>query len=64
MATTPEEGLEIVRRGWAHALQVLYNALNQAPAQELFPAARDNGYGIIAKGAATASGRVFDRALK
>ena len=27
--TTPEEGLEVVRRGWGHALQVLYNVLNQ-----------------------------------
>src|SRR5436309_3295031 len=27
--STPEEGVEVIRRGWAHALQVLYNALNQ-----------------------------------
>jgi aryl-alcohol dehydrogenase-like predicted oxidoreductase len=47
--TTPEEGLEIVRRGWAHALQVLYNVLNQEPAQELFPLAKQKGYGIIAR---------------
>lgn len=47
--STPEEGLEIVRNGWAHALQVLYNVLNQAPARELFPAAKDKGYGIIAR---------------
>lgn len=47
--STPEEGLEIVRRGWGHALQVLYNVLNQAPANELFPAAREKGYGIIAR---------------
>src|ERR1044071_8340696 len=25
---TPEEGMEIVERGWGHALQVLYNLLN------------------------------------
>src|ERR1041385_8295872 len=47
--STPEEGLEIVGRGWAHTLQVLYNVLNQVPARELFPAARAKGYGIIAR---------------
>ncbi|MBV8517756.1 MAG: aldo/keto reductase [Acidobacteria bacterium] len=47
--TTPDEGLEIVRRGWGYALQVLYNVLNQAPAQELFPLAKEKGYGIIAR---------------
>jgi aryl-alcohol dehydrogenase-like predicted oxidoreductase len=47
--STPEEGLEIVERGWAHVLQVLYNVLNQAPARELFPAAQAKGYGIIAR---------------
>ena len=47
--STPEEGLEIVQRGWAHTLQVLYNVLNQAPARELFPAAKEKGYGIIAR---------------
>lgn len=47
--TTPEEGIEVVNRGWAHALQVLYNVLNQAPAQELFPLAKEKGYGIIAR---------------
>ena len=47
--STPEEGLEIVQRGWAHTLQVLYNVLNQAPARELFPAAKEKGYGVIAR---------------
>jgi aryl-alcohol dehydrogenase-like predicted oxidoreductase len=47
--STPEEGLEIVRRGWGHALQVLFNMLNQSPAADLFPAAREKGYGIIAR---------------
>ena len=47
--TTPEEGLEIVKRGWGYALQVLYNVLNQAPAKELFPLAKEKGYGIIAR---------------
>jgi len=47
--TTPEEGIEIVKRGWGYALQVLYNILNQSPAGELFPLAKEKGYGIIAR---------------
>jgi len=47
--STPEEGIEIMQRGWAHALQVLYNVLNQAPAKVLFPTAKEKGYGIIAR---------------
>ncbi len=47
--STIEDGTEIVNRGWGHALQVLYNALNQAPATDLFPAAKRKGYGIIAR---------------
>ncbi|HXG59364.1 MAG TPA: aldo/keto reductase [Thermoanaerobaculia bacterium] len=47
--TGPEEGVEIIRRGWGHALQVLYNILNQAPEKELLPLAREKNYGIIAR---------------
>lgn len=47
--TTPEEGIEIIRNGWGYALQVLYNILNQAPAAELFPLAKEKGYGVIAR---------------
>jgi aryl-alcohol dehydrogenase-like predicted oxidoreductase len=47
--STPEEGIEIMQRGWAHALQVLYNVLNQAPADVLLPTAKEKGYGIIAR---------------
>ena len=47
--TTPEEGVEVVNRGWGHALQVLYNVINQAPASELFSLAKQKGYGIIAR---------------
>ena len=47
--STPEEGMEVVQRGWGHALQVLYNVLNQAPARELFPAAKEKGYGVVAR---------------
>ena len=47
--STPEEGVEVIQRGWAHALQVLYNVLNQAPAQVLLPLAKEKGYGVIAR---------------
>ena len=47
--TTPDEGIEIINRGWGYVLQVLYNVLNQAPEQELFPLAKEKGYGIIAR---------------
>jgi aryl-alcohol dehydrogenase-like predicted oxidoreductase len=47
--STPEEGIEIMQRGWAHALQVLYNILNQSPASVLLPTAKEKGYGIIAR---------------
>lgn len=47
--STIDEGGEIVERGWGYVLQVLYNVLNQAPAEELFPAAKEKGYGIIAR---------------
>ncbi|HUP49150.1 MAG TPA: aldo/keto reductase [Thermoanaerobaculia bacterium] len=46
---TPEEGIEIIDNGWGYALQVLYNILNQAPEKELFPLAKERGYGIIAR---------------
>src|SRR5687768_6869882 len=45
----PDEGIEIVNRNWGYTLQVLYNVLNQAPAKELFPLAKEKGYGIIAR---------------
>jgi len=47
--STIEEGLEIVERGWGYTLQVLYNALNQAPASELLPKAKEHEYGVIAR---------------
>jgi aryl-alcohol dehydrogenase-like predicted oxidoreductase len=47
--STNEEGIEIINRGWGHALQVLYNVLNQSPATDLFPLAKQKGYGIIAR---------------
>lgn len=47
--STPEEGVEVIQRKWAHALQVLFNILNQAPAQVLLPLAKEKGYGVIAR---------------
>ena len=47
--STVQEGLEIVRRGWGHTLQVLYNVLNQAPADELLPLAKERGFGVIVR---------------
>jgi aryl-alcohol dehydrogenase-like predicted oxidoreductase len=45
----PDEGIEIINRNWGYTLQVLYNILNQSPASELFPLAKERGYGIIAR---------------
>jgi aryl-alcohol dehydrogenase-like predicted oxidoreductase len=47
--STAEDGMEIIERGWGYTLQVLYNILNQAPETDLFPAAKEKGYGIIAR---------------
>ena len=47
--STVVEGIEIINRGWGNALQVLYNALNQEPALQLFPLAKQKGYGIVAR---------------
>lgn len=45
----PEEGIEIINKGWGYSLQVLYNILNQAPARELLPLAKERGYGVVAR---------------
>lgn len=47
--STPEEGIEIIKRKWGYTIQVLFNILNQAPAESLFPLAMKAGYGIIAR---------------
>jgi len=46
---TPEHGIEVIRNRWGSALQVLYNILNQSPARELFPLAKEEGVGIITR---------------
>ena len=45
----PQDGVEIIQRRWGYCLQVLFNVLNQAPAEQLFPLAQERGYGIIAR---------------
>ena len=47
--STVDEGVEIINHGWGNALQVLYNVLNQEPAAQLLPLAKQKGYGIIAR---------------
>ena len=47
--TTPQDGLEVMRRGWGYTLQVLYNILNQQPAEQLFPMAKQKDYGVIVR---------------
>jgi aryl-alcohol dehydrogenase-like predicted oxidoreductase len=47
--STVDEGIEIVRNGWGHTIQVLYNVLNQEPADELLPRAKERGFGVIAR---------------
>lgn len=47
--TLPQDGVEIIRNRWGYTLQVLYNILNQAPAEELLPLAKEHGFGIIAR---------------
>lgn len=47
--STVDEGLEIINRGWGNTIQVLYNVLNQAPADQLLPLAKERGFGVIAR---------------
>src|SRR5205823_14197996 len=44
--SNPEEGLEVLKNGWGHVLQVRLNILIQAPEYELFLAVKEKGYGI------------------
>lgn len=46
---TPEEGIACIQNGSPDTLQVVYNIFFQAPAQELFPLAKRNNIGIIAR---------------
>ena len=43
----PESGVRLAQSGRVDAIQVIYNIFEQAPEQELFPAALANGVGIL-----------------
>jgi aryl-alcohol dehydrogenase-like predicted oxidoreductase len=45
----PEEGMELLHRGKADCLQVLFNILNQEPARELLSLAEDSHAGVLAR---------------
>ena len=43
----PESGVRLAQSGRVDAIQVIYNIFEQAPEQDLFPAALANGVGIL-----------------
>src|SRR5215831_19992987 len=45
----PASAVRVVRAGRVDALQVLYNAFDQSPEDELFPACLEHGVGVIAR---------------
>ncbi len=45
----PSDGEQIIRKNFGSTLQVLFNVLNQKPADGLLGLARKSGYGIIAR---------------
>jgi aryl-alcohol dehydrogenase-like predicted oxidoreductase len=45
----PWNGVKTVRSGWVDAVQVIYNIFDQNPEDELFPACREMGVGVIAR---------------
>jgi aryl-alcohol dehydrogenase-like predicted oxidoreductase len=47
--SNPKEGLDLIRNHKPDCLQVLFNILNQEPANELIPEAKKNGVGIIVR---------------
>jgi aryl-alcohol dehydrogenase-like predicted oxidoreductase len=48
-AASPSDGIEAIRNGWGYTVQILFNVLNQAAADELFPSAMERGFGVIAR---------------
>ncbi|MGH9509161.1 MAG: aldo/keto reductase [Terriglobales bacterium] len=46
---TPGEALAVLRRDCGHTLQLVYNALRQEMADEVFPLAQRKNFGIIAR---------------
>jgi aryl-alcohol dehydrogenase-like predicted oxidoreductase len=45
----PWNGIQALRTGLVDAVQVIYNIFDQAPEDELFPACRELGVGVIAR---------------
>jgi len=45
----PETALQLVRSGRVDTVQVIYNLFDQSPEDELFPAVREHGVGVIAR---------------
>jgi aryl-alcohol dehydrogenase-like predicted oxidoreductase len=45
----PANGLRLIERGLVDTVQVIYNLFDQSPEDELFPACREHGVGVIAR---------------
>ena len=45
----PETALQLVRSGHVDTVQVIYNVFDQSPDDELFPAVREHGVGVLAR---------------
>jgi aryl-alcohol dehydrogenase-like predicted oxidoreductase len=45
----PSNGLRLVEAGAVDTVQVIYNLFDQSPEDELFPACREHGVGVIAR---------------
>ena len=45
----PANALGLIRAGLADTVQVIYNAFDQSPEDELFPAGEEHGVGVIAR---------------
>ncbi|MGW4383392.1 aldo/keto reductase [Kitasatospora sp. NPDC004531] len=45
----PHTAVELVRSGAVDAVQVIYNVFDQSPLDELFPACREHGVGVIVR---------------
>jgi aryl-alcohol dehydrogenase-like predicted oxidoreductase len=45
----PANGVRLVRSGAVDTVQVIYNVFDQSPEDELFPACREHGVGVIAR---------------
>ncbi len=45
----PENGLELIRSGYADSVQVIYNVFHQAPEERLLPACAEHNIGVIVR---------------